>query len=171
MNNTDSQPTAFSNFIVAAGVILAVSYPVLAISTGFRAAFQLIEAEPTNSPVLSLLAAICYTLATIGFAKQPRGQAIAPTKPARTPIGRWYRALTPQAAWKISVYVLVFETVMTLIVGGLSVAGADIFGRNVWHLFGQDYGYFPLLQPLLGIAWLFNRITLDNYGIGAETNA
>ena len=30
-----------SGFIAAAGVILAISYPVLAISTGFRAVYQL----------------------------------------------------------------------------------------------------------------------------------
>lgn len=156
---------AFSNFIVAAGVILAVSYPVLAISTGFRAAFQLFEGEASNSPWLSLLAALCYTLATIGFAKQPREGARQPTKPARTPLGRWYRNLTPQQAWKISVYVLAFETLMTVVVGTMSLVAPEVFGRNVWQFFGRDYGYFPLLQPLLGIAWLFNSNTLRNYQI------
>ena len=90
--STDSNST-FSNFIVAAGVILAVSYPVLAISTGFRAAFQLIEQEPTNSPWLTMVAALCYTVATVGFAKQPRDQSADP-KPARTPFGKWWQALT-----------------------------------------------------------------------------
>ncbi len=159
------QQGAFANFIVAAGVILAVSYPILAISTGFRAAFQLLEREPSNSPWLSLLAALCYTLATIGFAKQPRANKPAQTKPARTPLGRWYRALTPQSAWRISVYVLAFETVLTIVIGTMSFVAPDVFGRNVWEFFGRDYGYFPLIQPLLGIAWLFNSNTLRNYRI------
>lgn len=157
--------SAFANFIVAAGVILAVSYPVLAISTGFRAAFQLFEGEASNSPGLSLVAAACYTLATIGFAKQPRENRPKPTKPARTPWGRWYRNLTPQRAWRISVYVLVFESILTLVIGTLSFTAPDVFGRNVWQFFGRDYGYFPLIQPLLGIAWLFNGNTLRNYRI------
>ena len=161
----EKEQGAFANFIVAAGVILAVSYPILAISTGFRAAFQLLEAEASNAPVLSLLAALCYTLATIGFAKQPRDGRPEPTKPPRTPLGRWYRNLTPQQAWRISVYVLVFESIMTIVVGTMSFVAPDIFGRNVWSFFGRDYGYFPLLQPLLGIAWLFNATTLRNYRI------
>ncbi|MGB1250702.1 MAG: hypothetical protein ACPG8W_08840 [Candidatus Promineifilaceae bacterium] len=161
--STDSNST-FSNFIVAAGVILAVSYPVLAISTGFRAVFQLLEQEPSNSPWLTMVAALCYTVATIGFAKQPRDRAQAP-KPARTPFGKWWQALTPAAAWRISVYVLIFESIMTVIVGGLSVAGFEIFGRNVWQFFGADYGYLPLIQPLLGILWLFNPVTMRRYDI------
>ena len=35
-----------SGFIAAAGVILAISYPILAISTGFRAVYQLFFLEP-----------------------------------------------------------------------------------------------------------------------------
>lgn len=160
-NNTNS---TFSNFIVAAGVILAVSYPVLAISTGFRAVFQIIEGEAINSPWLTLLGALCYTVATVGFAKQPRDNQ-PPPKPARSVLGKWWRALSPQAAWRVSVYVLAFESFMTLLVGGLSVAGFDIFGRNVWQFFGADYGYLPLIQPLLGILWLFNPVTMRRYGI------
>ena len=159
--SNDSNST-FSNFIVAAGVILAVSYPVLAISTGFRAIFQLIEGEATNSPWLTLLGALCYTVATVGFAKQPRD---LPTQPARTALGKRWQSLTPEAAWRISVYVLAFESVMTLLVGGLSVVGIEVFGRNVWQFFGADYGYLPLIQPLLGILWLFNPVTMRRYGI------
>lgn len=161
---SDNSSSTFSNFIVAAGVILAVSYPVLAISTGFRAAFQIMEGETSNSPWLTLLGALCYTVATIGFAKQPR-DAAAETKLARTPWGKWYQNLTIENAWRISVYVLVFESVMTVVVGGLSVAGFDVFGRNVWQFFGADYGYLPLIQPLLGILWLFNPVTMRRYGI------
>lgn len=166
-NSSDTRGSALSNFIFAAGVILAISYPVLALSTGVRAIYQIFEGDPTNSPWLTLIAALCYIVATIGFAKQPRDDdAAQPPKPARTALGRWYRSITPQQAWRISVYVLCFESLLTLIVGLESTLGLGWFGRNVWQYFGRDYGYFPLVQPLLGIAWLFHPNTLRRYGIG-----
>ena len=76
--------------------MLAFSYPVLALSTGARAIYQLFfKADVTNYlPVyLSALAALCYLLAAIGFA---------------------YRR---QWTWWLSVGSLGFETLMTLIVG------------------------------------------------------
>jgi hypothetical protein len=54
---------------------------------------------------------------------------------------------------------------MALIVGGLSFIYPEIIGRTVWRHFGADYGYFPLIQPLLGLAWLFHPETLRAYGI------
>ncbi len=159
----EGKENALAGFIQAAGVILAISYPVLALSTGVRAVYQIVEGDPTNSPWLTLLGAGCYTLATVGFARQPRPDGSQ--KPARSPIGRWWEKIPPLTAWKISVYVLAFETAMTLVVGTLSYAAPDIFGRNVWQFFGRDYGYFPLVQPLLGLAWLFNRQSLAAYGV------
>ena len=155
--------SSFSNFIIAAGVILGVSYPVLAISTGFRAVFQVFEGDPANSPWLTVLAALCYTVATVGFVKQPR-EGKEP-KERTSAIGRWWQSISPQQAWRISAYVLVFETAMTLIVGTLSFVAPELVGRNVWQFFGRDYGYFPLIQPLLGILWLFNPVTRRNYGL------
>ncbi len=157
------QQNRLSNFIVAAGVILAVSYPILAISTGFRAVFQVFEGDPTNSPWLTVIAALCYTVATVGFAKQPRlGSAV---KERTSAIGTWWQSISPQSAWRISLYVLIFETAMTLIVGTLSIVTPELIGRNVWQFFGRDYGYFPLIQPILGILWLFNPITRQNYAL------
>ena len=78
---------ALSGFIRAAGVILAVSYPVLALSTGARAIYQffLKEGVVNYVPViLSGVAAVCYLLATVGFVVRKR----------------W--------AWRLSVYRLVF---------------------------------------------------------------
>lgn len=155
--------SSLSNFIVAAGVILAVSYPILAISTGFRAVFQVFEGDPTNSPWLTVIAALCYTVATVGFAKQPReGREV---KVRTSAIGKWWQSMPLQTAWRISLYVLIFETAITLIVGTLSFVTPELIGRNVWQFFGRDYGYFPLIQPLLGILWLFNPITKRNYAI------
>ena len=133
-----------SGFISAAGVILAVSYPVLALSTGARAIYQLFFKEGVTDllPIyLSAIAAACYLLATVGFAVRRA----------------W--------AWKLSVGVLVFESAMTLVVGTLSFIIPDAIGSTVWRHFGADYGFFPLVQPLLGLAWLFHPETLRVYDI------
>jgi len=133
-----------AGFIKTAGAILAISYPVLALSTGARAVYQLFLKEGVNDilpPALSAVAALCYLVATVGFAYR-RG---------------W--------AWRLSVGVLVFETLMTLLVGTLSFIYPDVIGRTVWRHFGVDYGFFPLIQPLLGLAWLLHPETLRAYGI------
>lgn len=133
-----------SGFIGAAGVILAISYPVLALSTGVRALYQLFfKADVTDylPPALSAVAALAYLIATIGF----------------TVRRRW--------AWRLSVGVLGVETLLTLLVGTLSFIYPDVIGRTVWRHFGADYGFFPLVQPLLGLAWLFHPKTLRVYGI------
>lgn len=133
-----------SPFIRRAGTILAISYPVLALSTGFRAIYQLFLKEDIVSnigPLLSAVAALCYLTATIGFAYRRR----------------W--------AWWLSVLVLGFESLMTLIVGTLSVIYPELIGGTVWRWFGIDYGFFPLIQPLLGLAWLLHPETLQSYGI------
>lgn len=139
---------ALSGFIQAAGVILAVSYPVLALSAGVRSIYQLFLKEDVTNylpAVLSGVAAICYLLATVGFVVRKR----------------W--------AWRLSVSMLAFELAMVLIIGTLSLFIPDTIGRTVWGRFGADYGYFPLIQPLLGLAWLFHRETRRVYGIGKLT--
>ncbi|HRW05816.1 MAG TPA: hypothetical protein P5121_12005 [Caldilineaceae bacterium] len=127
-----------------AGYILAVSYPVLALSTGVRALFQLFFKQGVTDylpPAMSGLAALCYLTATIGFAYRRR----------------W--------AWWLSVAVLIFETLLTLVIGTWSYLDPALIGSTVWRHFGADYGYFPLFQPLLGLLWLFWPVTLRAYGI------
>lgn len=126
-------------FIRRAGAILEVAYPVLALSTAFRAAYQLYEGQLSNAPWLSLLASLFYFLASFGF---------------RKPV-KW--------AWNLSVGVLLLETAFTLVIGALSMIQPELIGRNVWTLFGRDYGFFPLIQPLLGLAWLFHPATRKIY--------
>lgn len=141
---------ALSGFIQAAGVILAVSYPVLALSAGVRAIYQLFLKEDVTNylpAVLSGVAAIAYLLATIGFVVRKR----------------W--------AWRLSVSMLAFELIMVLLVGTLSFIIPDVIGRTVWGRFGADYGYFPLIQPLLGLAWLFHPQTRKAYAIGTAVEA
>ena len=141
---------ALSGFIRAAGVILAISYPVLALSAGVRSIYQLVFKEDVISylpAILSGVAAICYLLATVGFVVRKR----------------W--------AWRLSVTMLLFELAMVITVGVLSFIIPDVIGRTVWGRFGADYGYFPLIQPILGLAWLFHRETRQVYGISAAGQA
>jgi len=145
----DNSPpeNGLSGFIRAAGTILAVSYPVLALSTGFRAIYQLVllttgsRTGPYLPSMLSAIAALAYLTATVGFAVHKK----------------W--------AWRLSVSVLGFETAMTLIIGTLGFIYPDVIGRTVWRAFGADYGFFPLIQPILGLAWLMHPTTLEAYGI------
>ena len=142
--NSAVSENALSGFIRAAGVILAVSYPVLALSAGVRSIYQLFIKEDVTyylPAILSGVAAVCYLVATVGFVIRKR----------------W--------AWRLSVTMLSFELAMVLIVGTLSLISPDVIGRTVWGHFGADYGYFPLIQPLLGLAWLFHRETRLAYGI------
>lgn len=136
----------WDNVASPAGYILAVSYPVLALSTGVRALYQLLFKEGVTDylpPAMSGLAALCYLLAAIGFAYRRR----------------W--------AWWLSVIILGVETLLTLIVGTWSYIDPALIGSTVWRHFGADYGYFPLFQPILGLLWLFWPVTLRAYGIRA----
>jgi hypothetical protein len=136
-----------SDITHASGVILGISYPVLAISTGTRAIYQLFFKPDITyylPPALSAIAAGCYLGATIGF------------------------ALRRKWAWWTSVGLLGFETLLTLIVGSLSFIYPEVVGRTVWRHFGADYGYFPLFQPILGLIWLFSSPTLHAYGLASR---
>lgn len=143
-----------SSMAEAAGRVLALSYPLLAFSTGGRAVYQLFfkqgglihaaQAERWLGPALSSLACLVYLAATIGF------------------LVRW------RSAWWLSVGCLAFETLGVLVVGALTTAGgaaAATIGGTAWGHFGRDYGYFPLVQPLLGLAWLLWPATRRAYGI------
>ena len=134
----------WANVVSPAGYILAVSYPVLALSTGVRSVYQLFFKTGVDNylPVyLSALAALCYLTATLGFAYRRR----------------W--------TWWLSVGALGFETFMTLLIGVWSFANPELIGHTVWRHFGEDYGYFPLFQPIFGLVWLFWPLTMEAYGI------
>lgn len=123
-------PTA----VRAIGQILAVSYPLLALSAGARSIYQLFFKPGVTDyfpPTLSAVAAAIYLVATVAFV-------------IRKP---W--------AWWVSVGALSFEMVGVLLVGSLSLVMPEVIGRTVWHDFGIDYGFLPLIQPLLGLVWLF----------------
>ncbi|MCO6450334.1 MAG: hypothetical protein J5I90_06040 [Caldilineales bacterium] len=136
-----SELTTFESTI---GYILAFSYPILALSTGVRSLYQLFLKEGVTyylPAVLSGVAALCYLTATVGFIVRKR----------------W--------AWWLSVSVLAFESSMTLIVGVLSFVQPDLIGSTVWRHFGADYGFFPFVQPILGLIWLTRPAIMRAYGV------
>lgn len=128
------------------GYILGISYPLLALSTGARGLYQLILRDDLArlGPALSMLTAVLYLVAAVGFFK-------------RTP--RW---------WRIAVAALAAETVLVLAVGALSFIMPDLIGSTAWRHFGQDYGYFPLIQPLLGLIYLLWKPTRAAFGVMRE---
>ncbi len=132
-----------TDILVAIGAILGISYPVLALSTGVRAIYQALERPDLSALSIGLsgLAALVYLMAAIAFFVRRR----------------W--------AWRLGVAALLFETVMALGVGALSYIIPDVIGRTVWRHFGADYGYFPLIQPVLGLIWLAWPETLRRYGL------
>lgn len=143
------EPNSWADIANTIGYVLGVSYPVLALSTGVRAVYQLAgfkEGASTTAAVLSLVASICYLAASIGFFKRER----------------W--------AWWLSVCALGFEMSMVLVIGTITTINPDIFGdETVWSRYGMGYGFFPLIQPLLGLIWLLRPMTLDSYGIRRST--
>lgn len=151
MTHTSPQPThesASSSLISTLGYVLAISYPVLALSTGARALYQLFFKEGVSDylPVyLSVTAATLYLIATVGFAY-------------RRP---W--------TWWLSLTSLGVETTLTLIVGTLSITNPELIGRTVWRHYGQDYGYFPLFQPIIGLVWLLWPATRALYGVAKNS--
>ena len=147
-----SQNSTWASVVSPIGYVLAVSYPLLALSTGVRALYQLFfKADVDNylAVYLSALAAVLYLLATVGFAYRRR----------------W--------TWWLSVISLGVETLLTLVVGVWSFVDTDLIGRTVWRHFGEDYGYFPLFQPLLGLIWLLWPLTMAAYGVrsGGDSHA
>jgi hypothetical protein len=131
-------------FAEAAGKILAISYPVLALSTGARAVYQLFFKEGVSDrlpPALTAIAAALYLVATVGFARRTR------------------------PAWTISVTALTLELIGIAVVGVLSYTNPDLVGETAWRHFGADYAYFPLIQPVLGLIWLLHPQTVRAFGI------
>jgi hypothetical protein len=137
----------YQQLVVVSGMILAISYPLLALSTGVRSLYQIFfKAGVVDllGPSLSGVAALCYLTAAIGFTKRTR----------------W--------AWQLSLAVLAFETAMTFLIGTLSLLYPELIGQTVWRHFGADYGYFPLFQPIIGLLWLVWPETRRAYGLAGK---
>ena len=116
------------------GRVLIAVYAVFAVAATGRSSYQLI-AQASEAPfpyALSALAAVVYVAATLGLARE----------------GDTWR----NVAW----VACGTELVGVLVVGTLSLADRDLFPDDtVWSAYGAGYGFFPLVLPFAGLAWLW----------------
>jgi hypothetical protein len=115
------------------GRVLVAIYGLFALAAGARAGVQL-ATKFSQAPVaylLSALAAVVYVVATIGLARGGRG-------------GR-----------RAALIACSVELTGVLVVGTLSLLDRGAFpDATVWSVYGQGYGFVPLVLPVLGLLWL-----------------
>jgi hypothetical protein len=115
------------------GRALVFVYGVFAVAATGRSLVQL-GTDAGKAPLaysLSLFAAIVYLVATTCLLAGGR------------------------RAWLVAATSCSVELVGVLTVGVLSYTATDLFpDKTVWSHFGQGYGYFPLVLPFAGLAWL-----------------
>lgn len=118
------------------GRVLVTVYGILAFAALGRSSYEFVVkfAEAPVAYSLSALAAVVYVVATVALAL------------GASP--RWRRV-----AWGA----VGVEAVGVLVVGSASLASRDVFGEStVWSLYGQGYGYVPLVLPFVGLWWLWH---------------
>ena len=115
------------------GRALVFVYGVFAVAATGRSVLQ-ISTEFSNARLaysLSLLAAVVYLVATTSL------------------------LLGGRNGWRVAAAAVCVELLGVLAVGTLSYVATDLFpDKTVWSHFGQGYGYFPLVLPFAGLAWL-----------------
>jgi hypothetical protein len=116
------------------GRLLVAVYGVFAISATARSAVQLATqfGEAPLAYLLSLFAALVYVVATVSL------------------------ALGGPVAVRVAWVAVVTELVGVLTVGTLTVLDPEAFpDATVWSVFGQGYGFVPLVLPVAGLTWLW----------------
>ncbi len=121
------------------GRVLVFFYGLLALAATGRSVTQILTKfdEAPVAYALSALAAVVYIVATVAL-----------VAPAKSPDSarRWYR---------IAFATIAFELVGVLVVGTLSLVDAQLFPHDsVWSVYGNGYGFIPLVLPVLGLWWL-----------------
>jgi hypothetical protein len=115
------------------GRALIAVYAVFALAATARSAVQL-ATKFDKAPLaylLSAVAAVIYIVATVCFARGSR------------------------TSRRVAVVSCTVELVGVLAVGTASVLDKAAFpDATVWSLFGDGYGYVPVVLPILGLLWL-----------------
>lgn len=112
------------------GRLLVAVYATFAVAASSRAAYQLATrfSEAPVAYLLSAVAAVVYVVATVALLRDARRLALG---------------------------CIVFELVGVVVVGALTAFGVvDFPDATVWSVFGQGYGYVPLVLPVVGLWWL-----------------
>ena len=115
------------------GRLLVAVYAVFAVAATSRAAVQIATKfdEAPLAYLLSALAGVVYVVATVALAR-------------------------PGQAWRrVALATVSFELAGVLAVGTLSVLDrADFPDATVWSVYGEGYGFVPLVLPVIGLYWL-----------------
>ncbi|AEG44593.1 hypothetical protein [Isoptericola variabilis] len=131
------------------GRLLVAVYGVLALAALARSAYQITQrfSEAPLPYSLSALAAVVYAVATVALA---RG-----TRPWRA------------VAWGA----VVVEAVGVLAVGTDSLLQPQAYpDATVWSVYGQGYGFVPLVLPFVGIWWLWRTRSGGEPGTESEAS-
>ena len=115
------------------GRVLIALYAIFALAACARSAAQIIS-HFDRAPLaylLSAFAAVVYVVATVSLA---RGDG---------------------AARRLAVVACSVELLGVVTVGAASVFAPSAFpDATVWSVFGQGYGFIPLVLPVLGLMWV-----------------
>jgi len=115
------------------GRALIAVYAVFALAATARSAVQL-ATKFDKAPLaylLSAVAAVIYIVATVCFARGSR------------------------TSRRVAVVSCTVELIGVLAVGTASVLDKAAFpDATVWSLYGDGYGYVPVVLPILGLLWL-----------------
>jgi hypothetical protein len=115
------------------GRALIAVYALFALAATARSAVQLATRfdQAPLAYLLSAVAAVVYIVATVCFARGSR------------------------TSRRVAVVSCTVELVGVLAVGTASVLDKAAFpDATVWSLFGDGYGYVPVVLPILGLLWL-----------------
>ena len=115
------------------GRLLIAVYAVFALAATARSGVQ-IATKFDKAPlayVLSAVAAVIYIVATVSFARGSR------------------------TSRRVAVVSCTVELVGVLAVGTYSLLDSAAFpDATVWSLYGDGYGYVPVVLPILGLLWI-----------------
>jgi hypothetical protein len=125
------------------GRVLIGLYGLFALAAGARAGVQIATRfhQAPLAYLLSAAAAVIYLLAMVGLALGNR-------------IGR-----------RLAIVCCSVELFGVLVVGFLSIFDRERFpDETVWSVFGQGYGFIPLVLPVLGLIWLRQTASRESSG-------
>lgn len=125
------------------GMLIITAYGIFAVSSFARAFYQIVpfpdedKVQFPDAPLalsLSAFAAAVYIVATVALAR------------------------SSARAWRVALAAVLMELTGVIAVGLWSVVQPEMFEvATVWGEFGRDYGWVPLLLPLVGLFWLLKH--------------